>query len=136
MVRMIGLGVDQRPPVPAAGFAAILRHERPDGSVHFDLLLGPATMPGVDERSVATWRCRRDPMTLDHDADTPIKALPLHRGLYLSLDHAVTLSDDRGTVTPVWRGTHRLEVAQLQLIDHGGRTTSFEMGSALLRRLK
>gem|GEM_PF-3937031 len=133
---MIGLGVDQRPPVPAAGFAAILRHERPDGSVHFDLLLGPATMPGMDERSVPTWRCQRNPMVLDLDAVTPIAALPPHRGLYLGLDRAVTLSGDQGTVTPTWRGTHRVDVAGLHLIDHGGRTADFAMETGLLRRLR
>jgi hypothetical protein len=136
MMRMIGLGVDQRPPVPAAGFAAILRHERPDGSVHFDLLLGSSVKPGVDERVVPTWRCEQDPMAMDHGTATPIEALAPHRGLYLGLDHAVTLSGGRGTVTPVWRGTHRLDAPWLHLIDHAGGITAFAMGPSLLRRLR
>jgi len=86
---------------------AILRHETPGGGAHFDLLLAEWTDVDDDARSVPTWRCERDPMSLAPGEAIHAERIAPHRGLYLRLAEPRTLDGDRGHVQPTHRGWHR-----------------------------
>lgn len=86
------------------GRAVILRHALPDGSHHFDLLIGPeGEEPGADAdaRVLIAWRLPRLPGEgpSGHAADR----LPPHRRHYL--EYEGPLSGGRGRVLRVARGS-------------------------------
>ena len=108
------------------GRAVILRHDLPDGSHHFDLLIEPdAGGSDPDERVLVAWRLPRLPesggvCTLTADR------LAAHRRLYL--DYEGPISGGRGSVTRMEAGTGEILSdeprrfrADLSLATHGLR---------------
>lgn len=90
----------------------ILRHDYPDGSGHFDWLIGlrPGVAPGedLDARDVDTFRCTIRPDQLEVGAETIVERLPDHRRIYLN--YSGPLEGDKGSVK-------RLAVGVLPLPD-------------------
>ena len=125
---MIGFGVARCSPPADALPMAILRHETPDGAAHFDLLL--ADMAGVpdDARTVPTWRCERDPFTLEPGERMRVEAIAPHRGFYLHLEGEHVLDGARGRVRSVHRGWHSMHGAWKRLHDprHGDAAIRLE----------
>ncbi len=93
----------------------LLRHQLPDATHHFDLLLAPRPVIQDEERDVATWRCTADPCALQPGDATLIQRIAPHRGLYLRLLEARELGGDRGVVAIVRSGSHRWVDGQLEL---------------------
>lgn len=85
---------------------ALLLHETSDGGSHFDVLIATTDAPiADDDRTVRAFRVGERPDRLAAGTSIALEELPAHRGLYLRLERAVDLSDGRGRVTPLRRGT-------------------------------
>lgn len=112
---------------------AILRHELPDGSAHFDLLLAEGDADDA-ARVVPTWRCPDDPMSLAAGSTMPVQPLPPHRGLYLRLHAPRELDHGRGRVQAVHSGWHarRHGVLWMATAELGERAFTLQGGT--LRR--
>ncbi|MEM8758469.1 MAG: hypothetical protein AAGF47_11895 [Planctomycetota bacterium] len=76
----------------------VLRHEVPDGSAHFDLLLDTAA---AEAGPLMTFRCHRRP-DVPQAAPWLAERLPPHRRVYLTYEGPV--SGDRGRVSRVASG--------------------------------
>ena len=83
---------------------AILRHTTADGRHHFDWLLAGGKLVDAEAGEAHCWRCPALLTQLKLDEHMSVEALPMHRGLYLSLDAPRQLDQDRGWVEPVARG--------------------------------
>ena len=94
-----------------------MRHELPDGTHHFDLLLASARDVADEAREVATWRCDADPWTLPIGGAAVIERIAPHRGLYLRLTQPRELGGDRGRVTPVRHGDFRMRDGVIETLD-------------------
>lgn len=131
---MIGFGVDHCSPPPDALPMAILRHETPDGGAHFDLLLADQADVDDDSRTIPTWRCERDPMSLAPGERMRAERLAPHRGLYLRLTATRTLDGDRGLVLPTHRGWHRTQGDVRVLCTDRGTSVSLRLAADRLER--
>lgn len=80
--------------------AAVLRHELPDGSHHFDWLFEQASGSDPDERALIAWRLPAPPTGAGGRFEAV--RLPPHRRLYLDFEGPV--SGGRGTVTRIASG--------------------------------
>jgi|GEM_PF-1190756 len=90
-------------PAPADGRWVILRHELPDGSHHFDLLLQP---PGsIPDAPLRSWRCPHAPQPAGEGREQIVEAMPDHRAAYLTHEGPVTAG--RGAVRRVAAGVIR-----------------------------
>ncbi|MFM7809319.1 MAG: hypothetical protein ACKPEA_15525 [Planctomycetota bacterium] len=123
-----------RPPAAPLPMA-LLRHELPDGTFHFDLLLAASADVCDEDRSVPTWRCETDPLELGVGDACGATPLPPHRGAYLRLQTAVELSGGRGRVEPVRQGSHRTVEAGVE-ITVPGATGVFEFLGDRVRRVR
>lgn len=123
------------PDRPPALPMALLLHELPDGSHHYDLLLAAHPMVADEDRVVPTWRCARDPLALRPGEDCPSERIGPHRGLYLKLDHPRSLQAARGVVHPVHRGWHRAAPEGVE-IRVGERTVVVSLTGDRLHRLR
>lgn len=112
---------------------AILRHELPDGTAHFDLLLA-AEEAGDEARVVPTWRCPVDPMSMAGGSRVEVESLPPHRGLYLRLREPRELGDGRGLVRPVHAGWHARRDGLLWLATREVVERPFTLEGRTLRR--
>lgn len=103
---------------------ALLLHRLSDGSEHVDLCIGPPDGRDVkdDERAAPTWRCGARPDALPVGAAMAIERIADHRGRYLRLAEPTDLSDDRGRVTPLRRGTARGDATLAITWADGGRS--------------
>ncbi len=87
---------------------ALLRHDLPDGSFHFDWLLGRTLECADDDAQVVrTIRCPLPIDQLSPGEGAIIEPLGDHRWFYLHLSQKHELSQDRGAVTPIARGWWR-----------------------------
>lgn len=87
---------------------ALVLHEELGGKFHFDWLLGRVVKSAdSDARVVRTFRTtKRVDQAIEHGG-MAIQPIADHRWLYLHLPQPHTLSDERGTVTPLARGWWR-----------------------------
>ena len=113
---------------------AILHHALPDGSSHHDLLLAPTVEVADEARTVPTWRCSGDPLSLPPGHAVGIERIAPHRGLYLRLREPRELGGDRGRVTPVHASWHRCAGALLWMSRLDGDAIAFHMDERSLRR--
>lgn len=90
--------------------AAILRHELPDGSWHYDWLIATAGHQGDDERDLLAFRIPVLPWEAGGLFDA--ERLEPHRRIYLRYEGEI--GGGRGRVVAVWRGDGRV------LADRGG----------------
>ena len=93
--------------VPAV--TALLRHEPRDAPPHFDWLVEvaiptPDSLRGEGDR-VPTFRLPARLDTLDAGAAVAVERIPDHRRLYAELAEPRELSEGRGLVTPLGRGS-------------------------------
>lgn len=79
---------------------ALVRHDEPHGSFHYDWFLAGAT-------SARTFRCAHRLDQLAGAAETPLVAIDDHRLFYVHLSERFELSGGRGIVTPIARGWWR-----------------------------
>lgn len=129
---IIGFAMPDRPPALPM---ALLLHELPDGTRHYDLLLAAQPKVAEEDRVVPTWRCAEDPLVLPPGAACPAERIGPHRGLYLTLDHPRSLQGPRGVVHPVHRGWHRA-VSEGVEIQVGERTVVVSLANDHLRRVR
>ncbi len=95
---------------------ALLRHELPDGSGHFDWLLAVNLRPGNEERSVVCLRTLVPPWPAPaREAILSLERVADHRGLYLWLTAPREL-DERGIAHPLMRGNWRRIGAENRLL--------------------
>lgn len=87
-------------PTPSDRDWAVLRHERPGGDHHFDLLIRRA--PGDTAAHIPTWRCPRDPVP---GVFQTVERLADHRAAYLTYEGPI--SGGRGAVSRVRGGRLR-----------------------------
>ncbi|GEM_PF-1241597 len=109
---------------PGADYRAcvVLRHDLPDGTWHYDLML--ELRPGIDQDfRLATLRLTpaaagQRALTLasgvDLDPQAPCQHLPDHRGLYLAYEGA--LSNNRGSVRRVAQGLCLIQRCDAEII--------------------
>jgi len=112
-----------------------MRHQLPDGTHHFDLLLAATEIVADQAREVATWRCEMDPCVLTSGTSTTLQRIAPHRGLYLRLREARELGGDRGCVTPTRAGMYTMREGLLELRMHDHSNAQFHMHDDRLERL-
>ncbi len=99
----------EKPPLPASSPqrfpVALLRHELQDGSAHFDLLIADRVPTDPDAATVPTYRVARRPDLVPAHTSMGVERIPLHRERYLALTRSAVLSEGRGTVSPLRRGS-------------------------------
>ncbi len=93
----------------AAAITAVLHHEPRDAPPHFDWLIDvaiptPDSLRGEGDR-VPTFRLPARLDTLDAGAAVAAERIPDHRRLYVELAEPRELSEGRGLVTPLGRGS-------------------------------
>jgi len=122
------IGLHGSTPPPSAGACVVLRHDLPDGSWHYDLLL--ELRPGTrDDRRLAALRLMpaSGPHTItiapgieiDHEHDERSTGcrctrLPDHRGLYLTFEGSLT--GGRGRVRRVAQGACLVKRCNAEII--------------------